>query len=57
MSGSPAGNKTVPFVDLQAAHEEVAKEIQRGFARVLAQAAFIKSEEVAGFEREYAAFT
>ena len=57
MSGSPGGNQTIPFVDLQAAHEEVEAEIQQGFARVLAQAAFIKGDEVAGFEREYAAFT
>jgi dTDP-4-amino-4,6-dideoxygalactose transaminase len=57
VSGSPAGNKTIPFVDLRAAHEEVEAEIQRGFARVLAQTAFVKGEEVSGFEREYAAFT
>jgi dTDP-4-amino-4,6-dideoxygalactose transaminase len=57
VSGTPAGNQAIPFVDLQAAHEEVEAEIQRGFARVLARTAFIKGEEVAGFEHEYAAFT
>ena len=48
---------TVPFVDLRASHAEIATEIQVGFDRVLADAAFIKGEEVEGFEREYASFT
>jgi dTDP-4-amino-4,6-dideoxygalactose transaminase len=46
----------VPLVDLQAAHAEVADEVAVGFKRVLADTAFIGGEEVAGFEREYAAF-
>ncbi len=48
---------TVPLVDVQAAHLEVADEIAKGFQRVLASGAFIKGPEVAAFEREYAAFS
>ncbi|MBV6698731.1 DegT/DnrJ/EryC1/StrS aminotransferase family protein [Kitasatospora aureofaciens] len=47
----------VPLVDLAAAHAEVAAEIRAGFDRVLAAGGFVKGPEVAGFEREYAAFT
>jgi dTDP-4-amino-4,6-dideoxygalactose transaminase len=47
----------IPLVDLQAAHAEVADEVAVGFKRVLADTAFIGGEEVAGFEREYAAFS
>lgn len=46
----------VPFVDLAAAHAEVAEDIATGFKRVLAETAFIGGVEVAAFEREYAAF-
>jgi dTDP-4-amino-4,6-dideoxygalactose transaminase len=47
----------IPLVDLRAAHAEVAAEIQAGFDRILASAAFIKGGEAESFEREYAAFT
>jgi dTDP-4-amino-4,6-dideoxygalactose transaminase len=47
----------IPLVDLQAAHAEVAEEVDLGFKRVFANTAFIGGEEVAAFEREYAAFT
>ena len=47
----------VPFVDLAAAHAEVADEVREGFDRVLGTTAFIKGPEVSGFEREYAEFT
>jgi len=47
---------TVPLVDLQAAHAEVAEEVEAGFRRVIANTAFIGGAEVAGFEREYAAY-
>src|SRR5689334_6041000 len=47
----------VPLVDLSAAHAEVAEEVAVGFKRVLADTAFIGGEEVAAFEREYAAFS
>ncbi|XIE77596.1 DegT/DnrJ/EryC1/StrS family aminotransferase [Streptomyces sp. SBR177] len=46
----------IPLVDLKAAHAEVEAEIRAGFDRVLAGTAFIGGEEVAAFEREYAAF-
>ena len=48
--------RQIPLVDLAAAHAEVADEIAAGFARVLAATAFVGGEEVAAFEREYAAF-
>ena len=47
---------TIPLVDLQAAHLEVAAEISDGFHRVLSNAAFIKGGDVAAFEREFADF-
>ncbi|GAA5183028.1 DegT/DnrJ/EryC1/StrS family aminotransferase [Rugosimonospora acidiphila] len=47
----------IPLVDLQAAHAEVAEEVELGFKRVISTTGFIGGEEVAGFEREYAAFT
>ena len=46
----------IPLVDLKAAHAEVADEVRAGFDRVLANTAFVGGEEVAAFEREYAAF-
>ena len=47
----------IPLVDLQAAHVEVAEEIELGFKRILANTAFIGGDEVAAFEREFAAFS
>jgi dTDP-4-amino-4,6-dideoxygalactose transaminase len=47
----------IPLVDLQAAHAEVAEEVDAGFKRVLANTAFVGGEEVAGFEREFAEFS
>jgi dTDP-4-amino-4,6-dideoxygalactose transaminase len=47
---------SIPLVDLQAAHAEVAAEISAGFDRVLAGGAFIKGPEVTAFEREFAHF-
>jgi dTDP-4-amino-4,6-dideoxygalactose transaminase len=46
----------IPLVDLGAAHAEVAQEVEVGFKRVLEYTAFVGGEEVASFEREYAAF-
>jgi len=48
---------TIPLVDLQAAHGEVADEIARGFGQVLANGTFIKGRDVAEFEREFASFS
>jgi dTDP-4-amino-4,6-dideoxygalactose transaminase len=45
------------LVDLRAAHAEVATEVAQGWARVLADAAFILGPDVAAFEREFAQFT
>src|SRR5258705_3794592 len=47
----------IPLVDLQAAHAEVAEEVAAGFKRVITECAFVGGEEVAAFEREYAAFS
>ena len=45
----------IPLVDLQAAHAEVAEEVELGFKRVISTTGFVGGEEVAAFEREYAA--
>jgi dTDP-4-amino-4,6-dideoxygalactose transaminase len=47
----------IPLVDLQAAHAEVAEEVDAGFKRVLATTGFIGGGEVAAFEREFADFS
>lgn len=46
----------IPLVDLKAQHAEIAQEVEQGFARVCAQAAFILGGEVAAFERELASY-
>jgi dTDP-4-amino-4,6-dideoxygalactose transaminase len=48
--------ENIPLVDLAAAHRAIADEVQRGFARVFEGTAFILGEDVAAFEREFAAF-
>ncbi|MDH6576987.1 DegT/DnrJ/EryC1/StrS family aminotransferase [Kitasatospora sp. MAP5-34] len=48
---------SIPLVDLQAAHAEVAGEVREGFDRVLATGAYIKGPDVAAFEAEYAEFS
>lgn len=55
-TGDPA-SRPIPLVDLQAAHAEVADEVDVGFKRIIANTAFIGGEEVTAFEREYAAFS
>ena len=47
----------IPLVDLKAAHAEVAEEVSRGLADVIARTAFIDGPEVAEFEAAYALFT
>jgi dTDP-4-amino-4,6-dideoxygalactose transaminase len=47
----------IPFVDLSAAHAEVAQEVSEGFARVLRDTAFVQGPDVAAFEEEFAAFS
>jgi dTDP-4-amino-4,6-dideoxygalactose transaminase len=48
---------SIPLVDLTAAHEEIAEEVEAGFKRVIAQTSFVGGAEVAAFEEEYAAFS
>ncbi|MEV0899923.1 DegT/DnrJ/EryC1/StrS family aminotransferase [Actinoplanes sp. NPDC049802] len=47
----------IPLVDLQAAHAEVAEEVDAGFKRVLATTGFVGGPEVTAFEREFAEFS
>lgn len=48
--------RAVPFVDLRAQLARIRPEIDETVARVLASGAFVGGEEVAGLEREFAAF-
>ena len=45
----------IPLVDLGLQHAQVAEQVQRGFAAVLASGAYIGGPDVAAFEQEYAA--
>jgi dTDP-4-amino-4,6-dideoxygalactose transaminase len=47
----------VPLVDLQAQHREIAEELLPRLQRVLERGNFILGEEVAEFEREFAAYS
>ncbi|WP_248961932.1 DegT/DnrJ/EryC1/StrS family aminotransferase [Sphaerisporangium perillae] len=47
----------IPFVDLRAAHAEVAEEVLQGFDRVLQNTSFVQGPDVAAFEEEFAAFS
>jgi dTDP-4-amino-4,6-dideoxygalactose transaminase len=51
MSGAP-----IPFVDLKAQHAEIADELAAGFARVIAETAFILGPQVREFEETFARF-
>jgi len=46
----------VPLVDLSLQHREVAEEVERGLAEVMAKTAFVMGPQVAAFEGEFAAF-
>lgn len=46
---------TVPFVDLQAAHDEVRPALDEAYRRVLGSGSFVLGEELEAFEREFAA--
>ncbi|HLI56124.1 MAG TPA: DegT/DnrJ/EryC1/StrS family aminotransferase [Actinomycetota bacterium] len=48
---------TTPLVDLLAQNREVAREIEEGFARVIASGAFVQGPEVCAFESAFAAFS
>jgi len=47
----------IPLVDLSAQHREVAEEVERGMAEVMANTAFVLGPQVAAFEEEFAAFS
>jgi dTDP-4-amino-4,6-dideoxygalactose transaminase len=47
----------IPLVDLHAQHEEIAAEVEAGFARVFERTAFILGDDVAQFEGEFARFS
>src|SRR5262249_51488683 len=55
--GAAVSPAWIPLVDLGAQHQQVADDIQRGFARVLDTTAFILGDEVATFEEQYARWT
>jgi dTDP-4-amino-4,6-dideoxygalactose transaminase len=46
----------IPLVDLKAQHAEIAAEVEAGFARVIAETAFILGPAVAEFEAAFARF-
>jgi len=46
----------VPFVDLRSQHEALSDDLQAAFNRVLEASSFILGDEVAAFEREFAAY-
>jgi len=46
----------VPFLDLRAQHAEIEQELEAAFHRVLRSGWYILGEEVAAFEREFAAY-
>jgi dTDP-4-amino-4,6-dideoxygalactose transaminase len=46
----------VPFLDLKAQYHSIKPEIDAAIARILETSQFVLGEEVAGFEREFAAY-
>jgi dTDP-4-amino-4,6-dideoxygalactose transaminase len=46
----------IPLVDLSRQHEQIADEVESGFAEVLATGDFVGGKAVAAFEQEYADF-
>lgn len=46
----------IPFLDLRAGYDELRPEIDAAISRVLDSGMYILGEEVAAFEREYAAY-
>lgn len=47
---------SIPFLDLGSQHAEIHAELQEAFVRVLDSGQYILSDEVAKFEREFAAY-
>src|SRR5215472_13522865 len=54
MSGS---GPAVPLVDLGWQRDQIAEDVDKGFAEVLANTAFVGGPQVAQFERDYAAYS
>ena len=50
------GPKPVPFLDLKAQYQSIKPEIQLAVNKVLESGSFVLGEEVAAFEREFAAY-
>jgi len=50
------GPKPVPFLDLQAQYRSIKSEIQPAVNKILESCAFVLGEEVANFEKEFAAY-
>ncbi len=48
---------TVPFLDLKAQYHSIKPEIDAAIAKILESSQFVLGEEVAGFEREFAAYS
>ena len=55
-TSSTTSDRRVPFLDLQAAYAELKNEIDSAVQRVLSRGWYILGEEVAAFEREFAAY-
>jgi dTDP-4-amino-4,6-dideoxygalactose transaminase len=51
-----AATTRVPFLDLKAQYRSIKPEIDAAVARILESSQFVLGEEVAGFEREFAAY-
>jgi dTDP-4-amino-4,6-dideoxygalactose transaminase len=47
----------VPLIDLQLMHQDVAVEVEHGFAAVMSTGAFVDGPQVAAFEAEFAAYS
>jgi len=50
------GSKPVPFLDLKAQYQSIKAEIQPAVNKILESCSFVLGEEVAAFEREFAAY-
>lgn len=48
---------SIPLVDLRLQHEQIADEVEKGFARVLAETSFVLGKDVADFEQRFAEFS
>jgi dTDP-4-amino-4,6-dideoxygalactose transaminase/acetyltransferase-like isoleucine patch superfamily enzyme len=51
-----SGRKPVPFLDLKAQYQSIKSEIQPAVDNILESCSFVLGEEVAAFEREFAAY-